>query len=179
LYIQVLVADISDIKEKGTTQKTKKSESPKSAATKTALTKEEDDVDDLDNPLDAVSVNDDEMGSDVSATIPIETEEQYQDRTIKKIMSEKKNAYKIMTQKQIFRASEFTLKVVWKVYKLGADTLLQDAIDMVLTICLKITDSHPNYQDYHHDSKKIVSDGIAYRRAYATRLMKRKLKRKL
>ena len=84
-----------------------------------------------------------------------------------------------MTQKQIFQASSFTLKVVWKVYKLGGDTLLEDAIDMVLKFCLKITDSHPNYQDYHHDSKKIVNYGIAYRRAYATRLMKRKLKRKL
>ena len=152
MYIKVLVADIPDIKEKSTTQKTRnisgarakesgnekitgrKSESPKSAATKMSSAKEEDDVDDSDNPLDAVSVNDDEIESDVSATIPIETEEQYQDRTIKK-MSEKQNAYKIMTQKQIFRASEFTLKVVWKVYKLGGDTLLEDAIDMVLNIC--------------------------------------------
>ena len=41
-----------------------------------------------------------------------------------------------------------------------------------------VDENHPNYNDYFHDCKKNVTDGIAQRRSYATKQIQKVLKSK-
>jgi hypothetical protein len=87
--------------------------------------------------------------------------------------------WKIMSPNEIDIASTFVLTHLWKVVKFFHLNLLIDSVNLVMKKELKIEMNHERYNDYFHDCKKIVTDGIGQRRSYATKQIQRVLKRKL
>ena len=82
-----------------------------------------------------------------------------------------------MQQKEIALASTYCLIYLWKVVKITPYKILMEGINMTMERVLNLKDpNHPKFNDYFHDCKHIVRQSIAYRRSYATKQMKKKLK---
>ena len=108
-----------------------------------------------------------------------ESENEAQHQIITKLANTKKNNYKILQQKDIALASTYCLTYLWKVVKITPYQILMEGINMTMERGLNMKDqNHPRYNDYFHDCKHIVQQSIAYRRSYATKQMKNKLKSK-
>ena len=119
--------------------------------------------------------------SDVKCTLlpKSENENEAQHQIISKLANTKKNIYKIMQQKEIALASTYCLTYLWKVVKITPYKILMEGINMTMERGLNLKDpNHPKFNDYFHDCKHIVRQSIAYRRSYATKQMKKKLKSK-
>jgi hypothetical protein len=126
------------------------------------------------------SVSDDEILSDqgdANVDSLNTTDENAQDKMID-VIAKSGFKWKIMNQSHITITSTFVVTHLWKVAKLFHWNLLMDSIKITLKNALQVDENHPNYNDYFHDCKKIVTDGIAQRRSYATKRIQKVLKRK-
>ena len=95
-----------------------------------------------------------------------ESENEAQHQIITKIANTKK--FIILQQKDIALASTYCLIYLWKVVKIAPYQILMEGINMTMERGLNMKDqNHPRYSDY-----------FAYRRSYATKQMKNKLKSK-
>ena len=107
------------------------------------------------------------------------SENEVHHQIITKQANTKKNNYKILQEKDIALASTYCLTYLWKVFKITPYQILMEGIIMTMKKSLNMKDSnHPRYNDYFHGCKHIVQQSIAYRRSYATKQMKNKLKNK-
>jgi hypothetical protein len=123
---------------------------------------------------------DDEILSDQGESIVGQvnsTDETEQNKMID-VITKSSFKWKIMNPSQITITSTFVLTHLWKVAKLFHWNLLIEGIKVTLLNSLQVDENHPNYNDYFHDCKKIVTDGIAQRRSYATKQIQKVLKRK-
>ena len=107
--------------------------------------------------------------SDVKCTLlpKTENENEAQHQIISKIANTKKIFTKLCNKKRL----HWLVLIVWHI--------IMEGINMTMERGLNLKDpNHPKFNDYFHDCKHIVRQSIAYRRSYATKQMKKKLKSK-
>ena len=137
-------------------------------------------ADESDSVKSDISVSDEEVlldDGEVNLDSLNPTDETAQDKMID-VIAKSGFKWKIMNQSQITITSTFVVTHLWKVAKIFHWNLLIDSIKLTLKNSLQVDENHPNYNDYFHDCKKIVTDGIAQRRSYATKQIQKVLKSK-